>query len=553
MPEAIRKVNVIGHLNPDTDSICAAISYAYLKNKIDSPIYEARRAGTLNRETAFVLKHFGFEEPQLITTVTPQIKDAEIQKQPKVDGDMSLFDAWNLMQDVKLDTLVVTDSTEHLEGLIAVKDIANANMGLMESKMLSETHTSYKNILSTLGGTMLVGDQNGSVSQGGIRVGTCSVSMTEIIEAGDIVVVAGNHENQLLAIKQGASCLIVSCDGEVDDDVIEAAKQAGCVIITTPRDTFEVARLLTMAVPVKSKMLTSNILKFSVNTSIDDARKAMAKSRHRFFPVLNENGTYAGLISSPGLLKVRKKHVILVDHNERTQAVNGLDQAEIMEIVDHHRIGSVETTNPITFRNVPVGCTCTILFGLYYEYGVEIPKNIAGLMLSAILSDTLAFRSPTCTPTDVAAGKALAEICGEDIEKYSEQMFDAGADLTGRTAEEVFHGDYKIFSRGNAKFGVGQGSFMTENSRKAAEALVGPFLKTAAESEELPMVFYMFTDVKSQVTEMLYYGAGAQEVLERAFNVTPDNGIAVLPGIVSRKKQVVPSLMSALQFTDDED
>lgn len=553
MPEAIRKVNVIGHLNPDTDSICAAISYAYLKNKIDSPIYEARRAGTLNRETAFVLKHFGFEEPQLITTVTPQIKDAEIQKQPKVDGDMSLFDAWNLMQDVKLDTLVVTDSTEHLEGLIAVKDIANANMGLMESKMLSETHTSYKNILSTLGGTMLVGDQNGSVSRGGIRVGTCSVSMTEIIEAGDIVVVAGNHENQLLAIKQGASCLIVSCDGEVDDDVIEAAKQTGCVIITTPRDTFEVARLLTMAVPVKSKMLTSNILKFSVNTSIDDARKAMAKSRHRFFPVLNENGTYAGLISSPGLLKVRKKHVILVDHNERTQAVNGLDQAEIMEIVDHHRIGSVETTNPITFRNVPVGCTCTILFGLYHEYGVEIPKNIAGLMLSAILSDTLAFRSPTCTPTDVAAGKALAEICGEDIEKYSEQMFDAGADLTGRTAEEVFHGDYKIFSRGNAKFGVGQGSFMTENSRKAAEALVGPFLKTAAESEELPMVFYMFTDVKSQVTEMLYYGAGAQEVLERAFNVTPDNGIAVLPGIVSRKKQVVPSLMSALQFTDDED
>ncbi len=553
MPEAIRKVNVIGHLNPDTDSICAAISYAYLKNKIDSPIYEARRAGTLNRETAFVLKHFGFEEPQLITTVTPQIKDAEIQKQPKVDGDMSLFDAWNLMQDVKLDTLVVTDSTEHLEGLIAVKDIANANMGLMESKMLSETHTSYKNILSTLGGTMLVGDPSGFVSQGGIRVGTCSVSMTEIIEAGDIVVVAGNHENQLLAIKQGASCLIVSCDGEVDDDVIEAAKQVGCVIITTPRDTFEVARLLTMAVPVKSKMLTSNILKFSVNTSIDDARKAMAKSRHRFFPVLNENGTYAGLISSPGLLKVRKKHVILVDHNERTQAVNGLDQAEIMEIVDHHRIGSVETTNPITFRNVPVGCTCTILFGLYREYGVEIPKNIAGLMLSAILSDTLAFRSPTCTPTDVAAGKALAEICGEDIEKYSEQMFDAGADLTGRTAEEVFHGDYKIFSRGNAKFGVGQGSFMTENSRKAAEALVGPFLKTAAESEELPMVFYMFTDVKSQVTEMLYYGAGAQEVLERAFNVTPDNGIAVLPGIVSRKKQVVPSLMSALQFTEDED
>ncbi len=553
MPEAIRKVNVIGHLNPDTDSICAAISYAYLKNQIDSPIYEARRAGTLNRETAFVLKHFGFEEPQLITTVTPQIKDAEIQEQPKVDGNMSLYNAWNLMQDVKLDTLVVTDDANHLEGLIAVKDIANANMGLMESKMLSETHTSYKNIISTLNGSMLVGDPDNYVSQGSIRIGTCALSMTEIVGKGDIVVVAGNHENQLLAIKQGASCLIVSCDGKVDNDVIAAAQQAGCAVITTPRDTFEVARLLTMAVPVKSKMLTNDILKFSVNTSIDDARKAMAKSRHRFFPVLDENGAYAGLISSPGLLKVRKKHVILVDHNERTQAVNGLDQAEIMEIVDHHRIGSVETTNPITFRNVPVGCTCTILYGLYREYGVEIPKNIAGLMLSAILSDTLAFRSPTCTPIDVNAGKALADICGEDIESYSEKMFDAGADLTGRTAEEVFHSDYKVFSRGNAKFGVGQGSFMTENSRKAAEALVGPFLKTAAEAEELPMIFYMFTDVKSQVTEMLYYGAGAEEVLERAFNVTPDGGIAVLPGVVSRKKQVVPSLMSALQFISDED
>ncbi len=553
MPEAIRKVNVIGHLNPDTDSICAAISYAYLKNQIDSPIYEARRAGTLNRETAFVLKHFGFEEPQLITTVTPQIKDAEIQEQPKVDGNMSLYNAWNLMQDVKLDTLVVTDDANHLEGLIAVKDIANANMGLMESKMLSETHTSYKNIISTLSGSMLVGDPDNYVSQGSIRIGTCALSMTEIVGKGDIVVVAGNHENQLLAIKQGASCLIVSCDGKVDNDVIATAQQAECAVITTPRDTFEVARLLTMAVPVKSKMLTNDILKFSVNTSIDDARKAMAKSRHRFFPVLDENGAYAGLISSPGLLKVRKKHVILVDHNERTQAVNGLDQAEIMEIVDHHRIGSVETTNPITFRNVPVGCTCTILYGLYREYGVEIPKNIAGLMLSAILSDTLAFRSPTCTPIDVNAGKALADICGEDIESYSEKMFDAGADLTGRTAEEVFHSDYKVFSRGNAKFGVGQGSFMTENSRKAAEALVGPFLKTAAEAEELPMIFYMFTDVKSQVTEMLYYGAGAEEVLERAFNVTPDGGIAVLPGVVSRKKQVVPSLMSALQFISDED
>lgn len=553
MSEAIRKVNIIGHLNPDTDSICAAISYAYLKNQIDDPIYEARRAGSLNRETAFVLNHFGFEEPPLITTVTPQIKDAEIQTQPKIDAHMSLYSAWQLMQDIKLDTLCVTDEKNDLTGLIAVKDIANANMSLSEPNLLSKACTSYANIVSTLNGTMTLGNPNDTVKDGNIRIGTSAAALSEIVSNGDIVVVAGNHENQTVAVEHGASCLIVSCDADVSQDVITLAKARDCAIISTPRDTFEVARLLIMSMPVRKKMLTEGILKFSVNTAIDDARKAMANSRHRFFPIINENGTFAGLISGPSLLKVRKKHVILVDHNERTQAVDGLEQAEIMEIVDHHRIGSIETTNPIIFRNVPVGCTCTIIFGLYHEYGVEIPKNIAGLMLSAILSDTLAFRSPTCTERDVIAGKKLAEICGEDIDTYSEAMFDAGADLSGRTAEEVFHGDYKVFSRGGVKFGVGQGSFMTESSRKAAEKLVGPFLETAAKTEELPLVFYMFTDVKSQTTEMLYYGANAESVLERAFDTKVKDGIATLPGVVSRKKQVVPSLMATLQTLAEED
>ena len=553
MSEAIRKVNIIGHLNPDTDSICAAISYAYLKNQIDDPIYEARRAGSLNRETAFVLNHFGFEEPPLITTVTPQIKDAEIQTQPKIDAHISLYSAWQLMQDIKLDTLCVTDEKNDLTGLIAVKDIANANMSLSEPNLLSKACTSYANIVSTLNGTMTLGNPNDTVKDGNIRIGTSAAALSEIVSNGDIVVVAGNHENQTVAVEHGASCLIVSCDADVSQDVITLAKARDCAIISTPRDTFEVARLLIMSMPVRKKMLTEGILKFSVNTAIDDARKAMANSRHRFFPIINENGTFAGLISGPSLLKVRKKHVILVDHNERTQAVDGLEQAEIMEIVDHHRIGSIETTNPIIFRNVPVGCTCTIIFGLYHEYGVKIPKNIAGLMLSAILSDTLAFRSPTCTERDVIAGKKLAEICGEDIDTYSEAMFDAGADLSGRTAEEVFHGDYKVFSRGGVKFGVGQGSFMTESSRKAAEKLVGPFLETAAKIEELPLVFYMFTDVKSQTTEMLYYGANAESVLERAFDTKVKDGIATLPGVVSRKKQVVPSLMATLQTLAEED
>lgn len=223
-----------------------------------------------------------------------------------------------------------------------------------------------------------------------------------------------------------------------------------------------------------------------------------------------------------------------------------------MEIIDHHRIGSIETAAPALFRNMPVGCTSTILWQIYQENDVEIPANIAGLMLSAIMSDTLAFRSPTCTPLDIKAGEDLARICGEDIPSYSDAMFEAGADLTGRTAEEVFHQDFKVFSRGNAKFGVGQGSFMTENSRKAAEKLVGPYLAEAAAAEELPMVFYMFTDVKSSTTEFLYYGEGAEDVIRRAFGVEVKDGMAVLPGVVSRKKQIVPPLMATFQKIQEE-
>ncbi|QOY60385.1 putative manganese-dependent inorganic diphosphatase [Thermophilibacter immobilis] len=555
MPEAIRKVNIIGHLHPDTDSICSAISYAYLKNTVGKTnIYEPRRAGTINRETAFVLKHFGFDEPQLITSVMPQVKDTEIQRQAGIDSEMSLFAAWNLMRETKVDTLCVTDPQNNLEGLIAVKDIANANMDVFDTSIVADSHTSYANIVSTLNGEMILGNPADTVHAGDVRVGTTPEMMEDTVKAGDIVLVTNRYETQQFAVECDASCLIICCSAHVSDRVVASARRHGCSIITTPYDTYAAARLISMSIPVRAKMLAENILKVSVNTSIDDARKMMAKSRHRFFPIIDENGTYAGLISSSSLLTAKKKHVILVDHNERTQAVEGLEQAEIMEIIDHHRIGSIETSGPALFRNMPVGCTCTILYLIYQENDVEIPPSIAGLMLSAILSDTLAFRSPTCTPVDQKAGKALAKICGEDIPSYADAMFEAGADLTGRTAEEVFHQDFKIFSRGNVKFGVGQGSFMTENSRKAAEALVGPYLPEAAQAEELPLVFYLFTDVKTSSSEVLWYGEDADGIVSRAFDVEPEDGLAKLPGVVSRKKQVIPALMATLQsIQEDQD
>ena len=553
MPEAIRKVNVIGHLNPDTDSICSAIAYAYLKNKVgNTDIYEARRAGSVNRETAFALKHFGFDEPQLITTVTPQIKDCEIQRQAGIDADMSLFAAWSLMRETKTDTLCITNEKNDLNGLIAVKDIANANLDIFDTEVIAEAHTSYANIVSTLNGEMLLGDPASTVDTGSVRVGTTPEMMEDTIKPGDVVLVTNRYETQQFAVECEAGCIVVCCGASVSPQVMASAERHGCSIITTPYDTYAASRLICMSIPVSAKMHPEGIVKFSVNTAVDDAKKIIASSKHRFFPVIDESGAYVGLVNAMSLLSAKKKHVILVDHNEKSQAVEGLDQAEIMEIVDHHRIGSIETAAPALFRNQPVGCTSTILWQMYHEQDVEIPKNIAGLMLSAIMSDTLAFRSPTCTPLDVKAGEDLAAICGEDIPTYSDAMFEAGADLTGRTADEVFHQDFKVFSRGNAKFGVGQGSFMTDNSRKAAEKLVGPYLEEAAKNEELPMVFYMFTDVKTSTTELLYFGEGAEDVIKRAWGADVVDGIAVLPGVVSRKKQMVPPLMATFQKIQEE-
>ena len=293
--------------------------------------------------------------------------------------------------------------------------------------------------------------------------------------------------------------------------------------------------------------LNLSLLKFSVNTPIEDARKVMASVRHRYFPILDENGKYCGVVSRRNLLNLHRKQLILVDHNERQQAVDGLEEADILEIIDHHRIGNLETTGPVYFRNVPVGCTATILYQMFGEQGMTPSKEIAGLLLSAILSDTLMFRSPTSTPQDEAAAKALAALAGEDIPTYAEQMFEAGADLTGRDAEDVFCSDFKVFSRGDAKFGVGQSIYMTDKSRAAAEALVGPFLPEASRREGLPMIFYMFTDMKTQSTDLMYCGNAAEQIVREAFHVEPKDGKAWLPGVVSRKKQLIPPLLAALQ------
>ena len=547
MANTRRKVNIIGHQNPDTDSICSAIAYAWLKNQLGGATYEARRAGVPNRETSFVLKYFGVQPPRLCTDVSPQIKDIDIRRQPAIREEMSVRAAWNMMRDTEIDTLCIADENSELLGLITVKDIANANMDLFDTGVLASANTSYRNVLETLEGEMLAGDPDGRITAGRIFIGSSPEVMEDNVGENDLVLVTNRYETQMCAIDCGAGCIVVCCGAAVPRTILARAKEKGCSVITTPYDSYAAARLISTAAPVRHFMRRDNLLKFSVNTPIEDARKIMASVRHRYFPILDEKGCYCGVVSRRNLLNLHRKQVILVDHNERTQAVDGLEQAEILEIIDHHRIGSLETGGPVYFRNEPVGCTATIVWRMYGENGIEPPKKMAGLLLSAILSDTLMFRSPTSTPLDKAAAEALAAIAEVDIPTYAEQMFEAGADLTGRTAEDVFLSDFKVFSRGDVKFGVGQSSYMTERSRAAAEALVGPYLPDAIGREGLPMIFYMFTDMQKQATDLMFCGHGAEDIVRDAFGAEPQDGKAVLPGVVSRKKQLIPPLMAALQ------
>ena len=549
MQKSAHKVVVIGHRNPDTDSICSAIAYAELKNKTSDLVCEARRAGKMNQETEFVLKKFGVTPPRMCTDVNPKIRDVDYRQAPGIPGSTSLRKAWEIMRDQKIDTLAVTDADNELQGVITVKDIATANMDLFDTGILAKSRTSYRNILETLGGTMVVGSEDAVCTTGHIRIGTATPEMLESnVEKGDIVILTNRYESQLCAIEKEAS-LIILCNGaKVGRTIQHIAAETGVAVMTAPCDTYAAGKLISQCAPISYYMTRDDIMKFTLVTPVADVTRVMAKVRHRYFPILDEEGRYCGMISRRNIINLRKRRIILVDHNEATQAVEGFDQAEILEIIDHHRIGSLETSGPVYFRNQPVGCTATIITQMYDENGVEIPAQTAGLLLAAILSDTLVFRSPTCTPVDVAAAKRLAQIAGVDIDEFSTEMFEAGEKLDGKTPEEVFLQDFKVFMCGDIRFGVAQGSYMTRKNLLAAETLLKPYLEEARNKQNVEDIYMLLTDVPKEESVVICNGRYAAEVLAEGFDTQPDaDGSWILPGVVSRKKQFIPALMTAYQ------
>ena len=549
MPKTAHKVVVIGHRNPDTDSICSAIAYAELKNKTSSLVCEARRAGRMNQETEFVLKRFGVAPPRMCTDVNPKIRDVDYREMPGIPGSTSLRKAWEIMRDQKIDTLPITSADNELEGIITVKDIATANMDVFDTGVLATSRTTYKNILETLGGTMVVGNENAVCTTGHIRIGTATPEMLENnVEKGDIVILTNRYESQLCAIEKEASLLIICNGAKVGRTIQRIAEETGVAIMTAPCDTYAAGKLMSQCAPISYYMTRDDIMKFTLVTPVADVTRVMAKVRHRYFPILDEDGKYCGMVSRRNIIALRKRRIILVDHNEATQAVEGFDQAEILEIIDHHRIGSLETSGPVYFRNQPVGCTATIITQMYDENGVEIRPQIAGLLLAAILSDTLVFRSPTCTPVDVSTAHRLAKIAGVEIDAFASEMFEAGEKLDGKTPEEVFLQDFKVFMCGDVRFGVAQGSYMTRKNLKAAQQLLTPYLPEACGKQNVEDLYMLLTDVPKEESVVICTGRHADEMLRSGFEKEPEeDGSWTLPGVVSRKKQFIPALMSAYQ------
>ena len=548
------KIFVIGHKNPDTDSICSAIAYCDIKNRTSQhQKFIPKRAGQINEETEYVLNRFGVQPPGYLSNIGTQVKDMDIRMSPDADKGMSLKAAWDIMQENSIVSLPIRDKEGALEGLITIGDIAKTYMDTTDSYLLSRARTQYQKIAETIDGEVIEGNPHGYFIKGRVMVGTANPDkMKEYIEEDDMIIMGDREEDHLQAISQNVSCIIVGLGIQVSENVMKLAHEKDIIIISSPYDTFTIARLINQSIPVRYIMKTENLVTFNTEDFTDDIQDVMIKHRHRAFPVINKKGKCIGTISRRNFLGMHKKQVVLVDHNEIDQAVDNIEKADILEIIDHHKLGTLQTVQPISFRNQPVGCTGTIMYQIYGEQKLEIPPKIAGLLCAAIISDTLMFRSPTCTLQDKMAAGALALIADISIEQFAKEMFRAGSNLKDKSPEEIFYQDYKKFiAEGDICFGVGQISSMDSEELKEIKERLLPFLVSECGRHDVTRVYFMLTDIMTQSTELLFYGEGSREMAENAFKMEPENDAFYLEGVVSRKKQLIPPLMEAAQMSGD--
>ena len=539
-------IYVTGHKNPDSDSICAAYAYSEFKNKIGETKTVACRLGDVNQETQFILDYFDAEAPKFLNTVKLKVEDLQFDNISPISPDISLKTAWTIMRDKNIKTLPVADENNHLLGVLSVANLTYSYMEIWENRKLAKSKTTLDNIIDTLSAKVCYVNEDIKFFPGKIAVTAMQPdTMTEHIEEGDIAIVGDREEAQAALINLNVSLMIVTGGYAPSEKIISLAKEHGVTVIVTQHDSFTASRLIVQSIPVGYVMVKENIVSFTTDDLVDDIKGVMAETRFRSYPVLDQNGRVVGTVSRYHLISNHKKKVIQVDHNERGQSVDGLEDAEVVEIIDHHRFADIQTNNPIHFRNEPVGSTSTIVAKCFFENGIRPSRKAAGLLCGAIISDTLLFRSPTCTPQDKYICKKLAEIAGINIEEFAKEMFKAGTSLKGKTVEQIFNTDFKPFTIEGTKVGISQVNTMDIEGFMPLKEEMLNYMDQKAKEAGLEMVMLLLTDILNEGSEILVTGA-KPEIVEKAFKITLKDKGAFLPGVLSRKKQVVPPITNAI-------
>ncbi len=540
-------VFVTGHKNPDSDSICSAIAYANFLFRIGRYNAVPVRLGEINKETEYILKRFHTEVPVIMKSAKQTVEDLEYDKATVFSKELTLKTAWSLMKQQNLKSAPVLDDHSQLLGLLSTSNIIEGYMDDWDSNILKQANTPIENVIDTLEASILYLDKGLKTVKGEIHVAAMTAEeASKRIHENDIVIVGGDRHE---AIDRFVGCkvalIILTGSLTINDEALEKCAKAHVSVISTPFNTFMTSQQIIQAVPVEYVMQKGGLMTFSTDDTLEYVKEVMSQTRYRSYPVIDFMGRVVGSVSRFQVLNGEKKKIIQVDHNERSQSIDGIEEAEILEVVDHHRVADIQTIGPVLFRAEPVGCTATIVAKCYKENNLDIEPDMAGIMLGAILSDTLIFKSPTCTPQDTKIAKELAKIAGVDIQEFGMSMFKAGTSLVGKTVEEIFNSDYKKFNFGESSVGVAQVNTMDIEGFAPYKQDMLDYMESVTSKNGTEFAMLLLTDVINATSEVFVAGPHP-EYVEEAFNVTLDDRQASLPGVISRKKQVVPVITEVL-------
>lgn len=538
----MEKIYVLGHKKPDTDSIAAAISLSNLKNELGIPA-EPRTLGNLNNETKFALDYFNETEPKYLNDVKLQVKDTKYIKNYFLNSNQSIYDGYNYMNQFNIGNLPLINEDGTFTGLISMKDIAKYQM----KEELNHLNASYDNILKVLNGeSILKFDDNFD-----IKILTASYRSTRFIETVNIdekmgLIVGDRHSIIEYAVNNKAKLIVLTGNSEIKDIHLDIAKKNKVNIIRTNYDSFTTSRKIWLSNYLNTIIENQNIICFNEEDTVDDVMDKTKRFKYSNYPIINKDNKCLGLMRISDINDATRKKVILVDHNEAIQSVDGLEEAEIVEIIDHHKIGTLGTSLPINFRNMPLGSSNTIIYLLYKENQIKISKNIAGLMLSGIISDTLLFRSPTTTDIDRKAANELATIAEVDLEKYGMELLKAGSSLKGKSKEDILFMDFKNFTIEDKKVGIGQITTFDISEIESEKEEYVALINQMAENNDYYALALFATDIIKNGS-YIYYNEQAKEVFANSFDINELKEGSYIDGCVSRKKQFIPSIINTIE------